>query len=50
MGFACMLRGPGSAIAPTRGATHRMRNVSRNVIPAATPPTIRYPPNYSLAP
>src|ERR1700675_977753 len=39
-----MLRGPGIAIAPTRGASHRIANVNRNVTPAATPPTMRYPP------
>src|SRR5262249_25073320 len=31
---------------PTRGASHRIKNVNTNVTLAATAPTVRYPPIY----
>jgi hypothetical protein len=49
VGRVCTLRGPGIAIAPMRGATHRMTNVSRNVTPAAIPAIVRYPGTSTLA-
>ena len=41
VGRVWMLRGPGMAIAPMRGATVRITNVSRNVTTAAIPATVR---------
>ncbi len=40
-GSVCTLRGPGIAIAPMRGASHRMGNVNANVTTAAISEMVR---------